>query len=94
MTELTIVQEINNTFSNAPLDSKLIQKLREKFTEQEQQMFVQNFCMYLNYDKEKDYVIDLDKVWQWMGFSRKDIAKRLLETHFAEGSDYKILLRT
>jgi hypothetical protein len=27
-----------------------------------------------------------------MGFSRKDHAKRLLETHFTEGTDYKILL--
>jgi hypothetical protein len=25
-------------------------------------MFVQNFCMYLNYDPDKDYVIDLDDV--------------------------------
>ncbi|NBU34758.1 hypothetical protein EBZ38_15160 [bacterium] len=96
MTELTLSQENNDTVLNAPvhncapqpLDSKLIQKLREKFTEQEQQLFVQNFCMYLNYDKTRDYVIDLDKVWQWMGFSRKDPAKRVLDTHFTEGTDY------
>lgn len=91
MTELTTVQEINNTFSNAPLDNKLIQKLREKFTEQEQQLFVQNFCMYLNYDKENDYVIDLDQVWQWMGFSTKQKAKELLVKHFSANEDYKIV---
>ena len=90
-----IGQEINVGSSNAPvINDRLLQLLKSKFNETDQQLFVQNFCMYLNYDKTRDYVIDLDKVWQWMGFSRKDPAKRLLDTHFTEGADYKILLHS
>jgi hypothetical protein len=43
---------------------------------------------------ERDYVVDLDKVWQWIGFSRKDPAKRLLDSYFTEGTDYKVLSHT
>jgi hypothetical protein len=35
--------------------------------------------MFINQD---EFVINFDEVWSWMGFSRKDVAKRLLEKHF------------
>ena len=34
----------------------------------------------------------MDHVWKWLGFSRKDHCKRLIEKHFVEDVDYKILL--
>jgi len=71
--------------------SKLIKKVKNNFSEYEQQMFVASFYCYLNYSKT-DFVIDLDDVWKWLGFSQKDAAKRLLEKIFTLDIDYKCLL--
>jgi hypothetical protein len=92
MTDTNVNQEIIFAVPNAPIDKRLLELLKSKFSESEQQLFVQNFCMYLNYDKTRDYVIDLDKVWEWMGFSAKQKAKDLLTKHFLINEDYKILL--
>jgi len=38
-------------------------------------------------------VIDFDNVWKWLGFTRKDSAKKLLEKFFTLEIDYKIVFR-
>ena len=72
--------------------SKLLNKIKDKFTDSQQQLFVSSFYCYLNHNSKNEFVIDLDDVWKWMGFSRKDPAKRLLEKDFIKDIDYKILL--
>ena len=42
----------------------------------------------MKYDKTTDFVIDLDNVWQWLGFSQKVNAKMLLEKQFIIDVDY------
>ena len=54
-------------------------------------MFVASFYCYLTYSKN-NFVIDLDNIWKWIGFSRKDHAKRLLKKFFIENLDYQTLL--
>jgi hypothetical protein len=71
---------------------RLINKIKEVFTNEEQQLFVSSFYCYLNYNKNEDFVIDLDNVWKWLEFSNKDKAKRLLEKSFIINTDYKCLL--
>jgi len=68
--------------------SKLIEKVKNKFTEYEQQIFLASFYCYLKYDYKNDYVIDLDNIWQWLGFSQKVNAKMLLEKQFIINLDY------
>jgi hypothetical protein len=70
--------------------SSMIDKIKEKFNTYEQQLFVSSFYCYLNYDDKIDFVIDLDNVWQWLGFSQKVNAKCVLEKNFIKNSDYKI----
>jgi hypothetical protein len=53
-------------------------------------MFVTSFYCYLQHDSRKDFVIDLDNVWKWLGFSAKHNAKHLLEKQFIIDIDYKI----
>jgi hypothetical protein len=72
--------------------SNLIRKIQESFGDNQQQLFVASFFTYLNYNSKCDFIIDLDNVWKWLGFSRKDPAKRILEKHFRKEKDYKILL--
>ena len=71
---------------------KLIAKVKTCFSDYEQQMFVASFYCYLNYNSKTDFVIDLDDVWQWLGFSQKFNAKRLLESLFVKNKDYTVLL--
>lgn len=77
---------------NGDYQSKLIEKVKNNFTNYEQQMFLSSFYCYLKYDSKNDFVIDLDNVWKWLGFSSKFNAKRLLENKFSINQDYKLLL--
>ena len=72
--------------------SVMVEKVRTNFTTYEQQMFISSFYCYLNYDDKTDFVIDLDNVWKWIGFSQKIRAKELIERNFIENTDYKLLL--
>ena len=75
-------------------NNKVIEKLKQNFTNYEQQMFLASFYCYLKYDSKSDFVIDLDNVWNWLGFTRKNDAKRVIERNFKLNSDYKIFKKT
>ena len=99
MTEniLDIVQIIEkNPLSRLSSDyqNKLLNKIKDKFSQKEQQLFVSSFYCYLNYNSKNDFIIDLNDIWKWIGFSRKDPAKRLLEKFFVIDIDYKIFLHS
>ena len=72
--------------------NKLIDKLKEHFTEEEQKLYVTNLFLYLNYHPVDDFVVNLENVWKFIGFSNKANGKRLLKQHFTENKDYKIAL--
>ena len=72
--------------------SKLVEKIKNNFTNYEQQLFLSSFYCYLQYDSKNDFVIDLDNVWKWLGFGQKVNAKRVLEKNFTIEKDYKLLL--
>jgi len=71
-------------------ESKLLMKIKENFNDNQQQLFVASFYTFLNYDSKKDFVIDFDNVWKWLGFSRKDNAKTVLNKYFIEEVDYMV----
>jgi hypothetical protein len=81
------ISKLSTTYQN-----KLLTKIKEKFTESEQQIFVASFYGFLNYDTTNDFVIDLDDVWKWLDFSTKQKSKMLLEAQFVKDTDYIILL--
>ena len=94
MQELNIIELIEkNPISklSKAYNSKLINKIQENFTGFEQQLFVSSFYCYLNYDKNIDFVVDLDNIWKWLGFSTKQNSERVLEKHFKLNVDYKNL---
>jgi hypothetical protein len=75
---------------NGDYQSKLIEKVKNNFTNYEQQLFLSSFYCYLKYDSKNDFVIDLDNVWKWLDFSQKYNAKCVLEKNFYINKDYKI----
>jgi len=92
--ELNIVELIEKnpiTRLSHEYNGRLLTKIQESFTGFEQQLFVSSFYCYLNYDKNMDFVVDLDNVWNWLGFQQKYHAKNMLEKHFKLDIDYKNL---
>ena len=80
--------DIVNLIENNPItklsgnyQTKLVEKVKNNFSNYEQQLFLSSFYCYLKYDSKNDFVIDLDNVWQWIGFNQKVKAKILLENH-------------
>ena len=92
MTTLDIVKTLNEVdISKLSGEYKniFIKKIAEKFNDSQKQLFVMSFYNYLNYNKN-DFLIDIDNVWKWIGFSRKDKAKNALINWFDEDVDYII----
>lgn len=65
---------------------KYIEKIQKKFTDSQQQIFLTSFYSYINFNSKTDFIIDLNHIWKWLGFSRKDHCKVVLEN-----IDYKII---
>jgi hypothetical protein len=92
---MNIVEMIENipiTILSTTYQCRLLERLKERFTEKDQQMFLTSFYGYLNYNSRTDYVIDLDTIWEWCGFTQKVSAKKLLEKNFIKDKDYICLL--
>jgi phage anti-repressor protein len=81
------VAKLSDTYNN-----KLLAKIKDNFSETQQQLFISSFYCYLNYHPTNDFVIDLDDVWKWLGFAQKYNAKRTIDKHFCVDKDYKILV--
>jgi hypothetical protein len=96
MEELNIVDLIENNpitkLNGNNYQSKMVTKIKEKFNSFEQQMFVSSFYCFLNYNSKTDFVIDLDDIWEWLGFKQKVNSKTLLEKNFIIDTDYKLSL--
>lgn len=93
MEQLNIVELIENnpiTKLSKDYNIKLLSKIKENFTDFEQQLFLSSFYCYLNCDPKNDYIIDLDNVWKWLDFGQKDSAKRVIKKNFFINKDYKI----
>jgi phage anti-repressor protein len=73
------------------MDVELSNLLQQEFTNEDQKQFVMNFQLYLIYGNDPTrFVVDLDNVWEWLGFARKDVAKKVLIKNFEENIDYVV----
>lgn len=79
---------------NSIHNQKFVERIKQSFNDSEQQLFLSSFYCYLNHDKEKDFVIELNKVWKWLGFGRIEECKRVLVKHFTKDIDYKIIKKS
>jgi hypothetical protein len=59
-------------------DDKLIELIKSTFNETDLEIFIISYNLYKQ-SKEinNDYFIDFDKIYKFIGFTRKDNAKRL-----------------
>ena len=85
---VALIEENPITKLSKDYNVKLLSKIKEQFTDFEQHLFLSSFYCYLNCDTINDFVIDLDDIWKWLGFSQKIKAKVLLEKQFIIDKDY------
>lgn len=75
--------------SNQTIDIELTSLIEKEFTNEDQKQFALNFQLYLAYGTDPDkFVVDLDNVWECIGFSRKDNAKAILIKNFEKDTDF------
>ncbi len=95
--EVNIVQLVENhpvsNLSDSYRDT-FASKIYERFCEPEQKLFILHFYCYLHHNKSSDFVVDLDRIWEWMGFTSKQNARFLLEKYFKNGVDYTLVHTT
>ena len=60
---VNLIEKNSITCLNKEYENKLINKIKENFTESEQQILVGSFYCFLNYDSKQDFIIDFDNVW-------------------------------
>lgn len=89
---VSLIEMTPMTRLSGEYQSKMLEKVKNSFTEQQQQLFVTSFYCYLNHHPTRDFVIDVDNVWGWLGFNKKFNAQRMLEKQFVVDKDYKCLL--
>ena len=72
-------------------DCMLTDMLREEFDDNEKAHFMLNFHLYLAYgNKPNAFVINLEDIREWLGFTTKGKAKHLLVNNFDQDNDFTI----
>lgn len=84
-----LIEENPVTRLTSTYQSKLLNKIKEKFNSEEQQLFVASFYCYLNYSND-EFVVDLDDIWKWLGFSVKHKAKVIIVKNFQLDIEYQL----
>jgi hypothetical protein len=72
------IVESNNNFLN---DDQLISLIKSNFNKDDMKLFELNYKLYIENKNNPDgFIVNFDEVYKCIGFSRKDNAKRLLES--------------
>jgi T5orf172 domain len=87
----TSLINVSNILNNNKIDDRLYELLEINMNTEDQKLFIKSFYLYLEHDNKEDiYVINLNDIYEWVGFSRKDNAKTLLIKNFKKDKDYII----
>ena len=72
--------------------SKMIEFLKQEFTEEESQFYIASLFMYLHYHPTMDFPVNLEHVFKMIGFANKGNAMKTIKSNFTLNEDYKIAL--
>lgn len=82
-----------NTITNFEIDQDLSVLLNENFNTEDKKLFLESFKIYLQYgNDDTKFVINIDDIWKWIGYTEKSKLKKLLLNHFSEYNHYIIAL--
>ena len=72
------------------MESSFEQFIENELTEDEKNIFANNYNLYKDNDEFKDFTVNLSNKIQFLGITRKDNPKQLVEKYFIENDDYII----
>jgi hypothetical protein len=86
-----VITQSTELIEPTKMDAELYNLFLEEFTDEEGQQFVDNFQLYLIHGTDnKKFVVDLDNIWEWLGFAKKQTPKNILTKNFIQDIDYII----
>lgn len=78
----------SQTTLSLDLQTKLVEHLNETFSQTEQQWYIANLFVYMNYHPTNDFPINLDDVYKMLGFANKGNAMKSIKSNFTKDEDY------
>jgi hypothetical protein len=69
-------------------ENEFVEYMKNNISNEELQLFAKSFWLYLKFNQETDFVIDFDDTWKWLGYNRKEEAKRALVKNFCKDNQY------
>jgi len=72
--------------------SEMTELINKELTEEQQQLYIINLYMCMNFHPTTDFPVDLDHVYKQMGFANKGNAMKTIKSNFTKDEDYKISL--
>lgn len=69
----------------------LYDMLKTEFTGEDEGIFMTNFKYCLEHDPYNDFIINLDDILHYLGYTRKETAKKLIVKYFEENTSYRLL---
>jgi phage anti-repressor protein len=82
----------SNTTLSLNVQTKMVKVMNEEFTESEQQWYIANLYVYMNYHPTNDFPINLANVFKMIGFANKGNAMKTIKSNFTKDEDYKVAL--
>ena len=85
---------VKNGTSTLSLDlqTKFVDILSSEFTDDQQQWYIANLYVYMNFHPTNDFPINLENVFKMIGFANKGNAMKTIKNNFVLDEDYKKLL--
>ena len=66
----------SSSIGSVNIQSKMINLLKDQFTQEEQEWYIANLYMYMHYHPTNDFPINLDHVFKMIGFANKGNAMK------------------
>ncbi len=82
----------SNTNLSISVQTKMTTIINDEFTEEQQQWYIANLFMYMNYHPTNDFPINLEDVFKMIGFANKGNAMKTIKSNFTLDEDYKLLI--
>ena len=71
------------------IKDEFFQLIESEMSDGDEQLFMKSYKLFLQYgSNSKEFVINFDIVWNWVGYTRANDAKKLLMKYFTEHNDY------
>jgi len=73
------------------IKDELFQLIETEMSDGEEQLFMKSYKLFLQYgSNNKEFVINFDIVWNWVGYTKIGDAKKMLIKYFTQHNDYEI----